>query len=271
MSWGDRLNAVRDSRTYDRVMRLPTTIYSFYVLGHDMLGFYHEAQNDPVAWTHADFGLFVGLLARVSQWMFVALLGILPLIRHRPIARSNSALPRLIALVTVLIPPLCMLLPRAPANLAFDLASVVVGLVTNLLAVTALSFLGRSFSVMPEARRLVTTGPYGIVRHPLYLFELLGVLGILLQVRSPAGGIALALIVMLQVMRARWEEEVLANAIPEFADYCRRVPFLLPHNPERFIGLLWNDPAARRRCGVVMSLAFGMVTVVMIAMPLLTS
>ena len=36
-----------------------------------------------------------------------------------------------------------------------------------------------------EARRLVT--PYGFVRHPLYLFELLGVIGILLQVRSLSG------------------------------------------------------------------------------------
>ena len=89
--------------------------------------------------------------------------------------------------MTVLIPPLCILLPRAPANLAFNLAAVFVGLTASVLAVMTLSFLGRSFSVMPEARRLVTAGPYGFVRHPLYLFELLGVIGILLQVRSLSG------------------------------------------------------------------------------------
>jgi hypothetical protein len=91
--------------------------------------------------------------------MFVALLGTLPLIRHRAIAKSEAWLPRLISLTTVLIPPLCMLLPRAPENLAFNLASVVVGLTASALAVMTLSFLGRSFSVMPEARRLVTGGP----------------------------------------------------------------------------------------------------------------
>jgi len=64
---------------------------------------------------------------------------------------------------------------------------VVAGVSASILGALTLSFLGRSFSVMPEARRLVTTGPYSIVRHPLYLFELLGVVGILLQVRSLAG------------------------------------------------------------------------------------
>ena len=104
----------------------------------------------------------------------------------------DRLLPRLAALVTVCIPPLCVLLDRAPPNLAFNLLAVAAGISANVLGAWTLSFLGRSFSVMPEARRLVTTGPYSIVRHPLYLFELLGVIGILLQVRSLAGVALLA-------------------------------------------------------------------------------
>jgi hypothetical protein len=67
---------------------------------------------------HADVGVIVASLARISQWMFIALLGTLPLIRHRPIAKSDAWLPRSAALITVLIPPLCLALPRAAPNLA---------------------------------------------------------------------------------------------------------------------------------------------------------
>ncbi len=271
MSSSGILRDMQASRAYDWVMRLSTALYSFYVLGHDVTGFCREALADPAAWAHIDVALVVATLARVSQWMFVALLGVLPLIRHRPIAKSESVLPRLAALVTVLIPPLCLLLPRAPANLAFNLLSVMVGLIANILAVTALSFLGRSFSVMPEARRLVTSGPYGIVRHPLYLFELIGVVAIVLQVRSLPGLALLATIAALQVARARYEEGVLARAIPEFATYRERVPFLLPRHPSSLLALLRDDPAARHRCGVVMSSAFGLVALIMAAMPLLAN
>ena len=44
--------------------------------------------------------------------------------------------------------------------------------------------LARSLSIMPEARKLVTTGLYARIRHPLYLAEDIALLGIALQFRS---------------------------------------------------------------------------------------
>ena len=264
---GNLFSRIEQSRSYDWAMRLPIVLYSLYALVHDVASFSAQVAQEPAAWAHPDAGVIIATLARVSQWMFVALLAVLPLFRHRPIAKSTALLPRLAAVVTVVIPPFCVLLERAPPNLWCNLVAVAAGVSASILGALTLSFLGRSFSVMPEARRLVTSGPYSIVRHPLYLFELLGVVGILLQVRSLPGVLLLGLIVVLQIARARWEEAVLDRAIPEFAAYRRQVPFLIPRDPRRFLALLREDPTARRRSVVVMSSAFGLLALVVIALP----
>jgi protein-S-isoprenylcysteine O-methyltransferase Ste14 len=258
---------IEQSRIYDWTMRLPIFAYSLYALVHDIISFSEQAAQAPATWMHADANVITATLARVSQWMFIALLGLLPLFRHRPVAKSRGWAPRMTALVTVCIPPFCVLLDRAPPNLWCNLLATAAGLSASVLGVLTLSFLGRSFSVMPEARRLVTSGPYSIVRHPLYLFELLGVVGILLQVRSFPGVLLLALIVALQVTRARREEDVLDRAFPEFAAYRQQVPFLLPRDMRSLLALLRTDPVARRRSAVVMSSAFGLLAVVVIALP----
>ncbi|MDQ6741518.1 MAG: hypothetical protein M3Z97_01220, partial [Candidatus Dormibacteraeota bacterium] len=46
-------------------------------------------------------------------------------------------------------------------------------------SIWALLYLRRSFSILPEARRLVTHGPYALSRHPLYLGEAVAALGLL--------------------------------------------------------------------------------------------
>jgi protein-S-isoprenylcysteine O-methyltransferase Ste14 len=60
------------------------------------------------------------------------------------------------------------LFPRHDLSIGLNLLSAGLIVVGHLLAVYALAWLGRSFSIMAEARRLVTDGPYAVVRHPLY-------------------------------------------------------------------------------------------------------
>ncbi len=155
---GNLFSRIEQSRFYDWTMRLPIVLYSLYALVHDVVSFSGQVAQEPAVWAHADAGVIVATLARVSQWMFVALLAVLPLFRHRPIAKSTALLPRLAALVTVCIPPFCVLLDRAPPNLWCNLLAVAAGVSASILGALTLSFLGRSFSVMPEARRLVTIG-----------------------------------------------------------------------------------------------------------------
>lgn len=88
--------------------------------------------------------------------------------------------------------------------------------------------LGRCFGVLPEARGLVTHGPYRVVRHPLYLGEFGTCTGLVLA--SPTGrNLFVALVFALaQSARMVMEERELAHQFPEYAAYARRTPRLIP-------------------------------------------
>jgi protein-S-isoprenylcysteine O-methyltransferase Ste14 len=108
---------------------------------------------------------------------------------------------------------------------ALSTAMVLVGLGYT---VWSLGYLRRSFSIMPEARRLVSGGPYALSRHPLYLGEGLAAIGLLLPTVAWPGMLVLAAFLAAQYVRIRAEERVLEGEFPEYADYRRRVPRYLP-------------------------------------------
>jgi protein-S-isoprenylcysteine O-methyltransferase Ste14 len=76
---------------------------------------------------------------------------------------------------------------------------------------------------------LATSGPYAYTRNPLYLGSLLIGVGFAVAARSWWIGIALVVMfvaIYLPVIRA--EEEFLRQKFPEFADYAKHVPRMLP-------------------------------------------
>lgn len=100
-------------------------------------------------------------------------------------------------------------------------------------SVWALAFLRRSFSIVPEARRLVTGGPYGLSRHPVYVGEIATAIGVNLATAGWPAALAVVYFVCAEVLRMRWEERVLSRAFPEdYPAYASRVPRYFP-NPLR--------------------------------------
>jgi len=83
-----------------------------------------------------------------------------------------------------------------------------------------------------RGHRVVSTGVYGVVRHPMYLGALLMVVGGPL-VTGAASALALTVAVLpLLVLRIREEETLLATELPGYDDYRRRVRY-------RLIPLVW--------------------------------
>ena len=123
------------------------------------------------------------------------------LVMHKPVERVSHPLMSLIAWV-------CALLP-----LAFNLkdANGLCSLPGLLLAVWSLIALGFSFSIAPEDRGIVTRGPYRFVRHPMYLGEILSLLGLCISAENTWNWFALLLFVRLLVVRISAEERVIAS------------------------------------------------------------
>jgi protein-S-isoprenylcysteine O-methyltransferase Ste14 len=97
-------------------------------------------------------------------------------------------------------------------------------------SVWGLAYLRRSFSIIPEARRLVTGGPYSLSRHPVYLGEIVAAIGINLATAGWAGGLAVVYFIVCELLRIRWEEGVLARAFPnDYPAYAHSVARYLPN------------------------------------------
>jgi protein-S-isoprenylcysteine O-methyltransferase Ste14 len=94
--------------------------------------------------------------------------------------------------------------------------------------------LRKAFSIEPEARVLVTSGPYRWARHPIYAMYLLINAG--LWLRHPTLPFALVLLawVVLLLLRIRAEEQVLLAAFPEYRIYRERVGAFGP-KPRAFL------------------------------------
>ena len=96
-------------------------------------------------------------------------------------------------------------------------------------SVWGLAYLRRSFSIIPEARRLVTGGPYSFSRHPVYLGEIATAIGVNLATAGWPGALAVAYFIGAELLRMRWEEGVLARAFPnDYPAYAARVPRYFP-------------------------------------------
>jgi protein-S-isoprenylcysteine O-methyltransferase Ste14 len=136
-------------------------------------------------------------------------------------------------LIAFLLPGLDHRFGWSRLPLYLEVASQVVvfgGYVLTLWVLKVNRFAARTIQVEP-GQEVISTGPYGVVRHPMYL----GVCAVLLFTPWAFGSYfalpVFVLVIPLVVLRLLNEEKVLRHELPGYSEYClhtrfRLVPFL---------------------------------------------
>lgn len=159
-----------------------------------------------------------------------------PKTRARKRASDRAPVVANLAAFALFVPSLLIFSGRSEGSTALLLASS-----GSLLAVAGAGLvlrsraeLGRAWSLVPMADQgtgLVTTGPYRLVRHPIYLGLAVLAMGEALAFSSwPAFLILICGIVPTFAWRARAEETLLSRAFGEsYALYRKQTKMIIPH------------------------------------------
>ena len=111
--------------------------------------------------------------------------------------------------------------PYDPTRL-FGLLVALIGLAGVILSRYTL---GRSFSIVPKATALVTSGIYSRIRNPIYISGIIFLIGVVLIVERPKL-LAVLLLIPMQIMRARREAAVLEAKFGDaYREYRKRTWF----------------------------------------------
>ena len=182
-------------------------------------------QTDP---TVLPISLVLSLASKVAYLAFVAMLIVFFAIRYVPHAIASGVQPRVAALTGTFLSLGIVLLPPQELSTALYMISLLLMIIGFVLATWATLSLGRSISIVPQARQLVTSGAYSFVRHPLYLGEMTATAGIALQYSAPWALLLFALQCAFQFWRIKNEERLLLRVFPAYAVYAAGTARLVP-------------------------------------------
>lgn len=157
-----------------------------------------------------------GLVLLVSESLVV----VLTIVRRRAYAVDTSAQAIVVTTIALVGPPL--LRTGAGSGLASDALTALVSTAGVCLVIAGKVTLGRSFGIVPANRGVVDTGPYLLVRHPIYTGYLITHIAFV-AAHPRAWNIAVILVAdTALILRALFEERVLSRD-ERYRVYCGRV------------------------------------------------
>lgn len=186
---------------------------------------------------HSIWGALIG-----SCWIVFVVYWFVASFFVRPTARRDSPGVRLLQIV--LLAPAIVLLANPATRVGFlgrhfvqqTVLTASIGLLFTAcgigIAIWARYHIGQYWSsnvTLKTDHRLIETGPYATMRHPIYSGLLLAFLGTALEIGEWRGLIAVALILISHSWKALREEALLKTLFgAEYEDYRRRTGFIFP-------------------------------------------
>jgi protein-S-isoprenylcysteine O-methyltransferase Ste14 len=175
---------------------------------------------------------FFGCAAAITVWLWFSDKALLerrvkagPGSEADPMQNIVQALAGLVFLATFAVPGLDRRFGWSHTPLAVSLAGD--GMIAIGFAIVFLTFRANTFTAgtveVAEDQRLIDTGPYAVVRHPMYAGALIMIAGIPLGLGSPWGLFPAALLVPVIAWRLVREEAFLVANLAGYADYRGRV------------------------------------------------
>jgi len=149
------------------------------------------------------------------------------------ILRVLIFLVAIVLLSTTRIPLRWLYLPLWPQGIGPFWLGAALTLAGILFAVWAREHLGRNWSrsvTIKQGHELIVTGPYAVVRHPIYTGILAGFLGMAIAISQVRGFIAFALIFLAFWLKLSMEEQWMRSQFGEtYAVYARHTAALVPY------------------------------------------
>ena len=158
------------------------------------------------------------LLSSFCLAIFYTLLTVLIMTRPPAKASADGLPPRIAAFVGSYLPWTISFFAKTDQALP-NLLSTACVLIGMIMMLVTIRHLGRAFSLVPQARSVVQTGPYRWIKHPLYLSEEIAIVGVVLQHLTAVTVIVLVLHIGVQACRILYEEDLLRRNCPEYSSY----------------------------------------------------
>jgi len=180
--------------------------------------------------------------AIVYAWMIFCVYWLVSSWRVKRTARAESWLVRLPHIIAMIVAYLFLFNRRLrlgplggrfyPENPNWFAVGVLLTWAGIAFAIWARIHIGQYWSAritLKEDHKLIRTGPYAFVRHPIYTGLLMATIGTAIALGRWQGLISVAIILTAHIRKAKKEEELmLANFGETYQDYRRHTGFLIP-------------------------------------------